>query len=143
MNERLPLSPPSRTHAGTAFFGGLGAASGGFAEVILSSVLSIHPRLPTLGALASQSSNLFFCFGTFTFISATYSTKCRLPPKPFPVILIIGATAGGVGSAILVAVEGSRGNFLARSALQGALVIGTVISAPGMTCADILQRIDG
>ena len=143
LDRHVPRSNFPSTHARTAFIGGLSGASGGFAEVMASSLVSGFPRFPTLGALASQSTKLFFCFGTYTFISSTLSKEYGLPPKPFPVALVMGATAGGVGSAILAAVEGARGLMLGGSALRGALVIGTVISVHVTTCAAMLHRIDG
>jgi hypothetical protein len=147
LDRQVPRIEFSNIHTRTAFIGGLSGASGGFAEVFASSLVSGlvsgSPRFPTLGTLASQSTKLFFCFGTYTFISSTFSREYGLPPKPFPVALMMGATAGGVGSAILAAIEGARGLMLGSSALRGALVIGTVISVHVTTCAEMLHRIDG
>jgi hypothetical protein len=143
LERQVPSIEFSNTRTSTVFIGGLSGASGGFAEVFAASLVSGSPRFPTLGALASQSTKLFFCFGTYTFISSTFSKEYGLPPKPFPVALVMGATAGGVGSAILAAIEGPRGLMLGSSALRGALVIGTVISVHVTTCAEMLHRIDG
>jgi hypothetical protein len=143
LERQVPRIEFSNTRTRTVFIGGLSGASGGFAEVFAASLVSGSPRFPTLGALASQSTKLFFCFGTYTFISSTFSKEYGLPPKPFPVALVMGATAGGVGSAILAAIEGPRGLMLGSSALRGALVIGTVISVHVTTCAEMLHRIDG
>jgi hypothetical protein len=123
--------------------GGLSGASGGLAEVMLSGVLSTQPKVPTLHAIAAQSSKLFFCFGTYTFLSTTYSKEFGLPPKPFPVALAMGATAGCAGSAILAALEGARGAVLRNSAVGGALVIGTVISVHVTVCDVMLRWFDG
>lgn len=139
----MPGSYFYNAHARTSVVGGLSGASGGFAEIVVSSLVSADPKLPTLGALASQSAKLFFCFGAYTFVSSTYSNDYGLPPRPFPVALGMGAMAGGVGSAILAAVEGARGVVLGKSILKGALVIGTVISVHVTTCAEMLQRING
>jgi hypothetical protein len=48
--------------------GALGGAAGGLNEVILHSLVS-NRRLPPLNAALSQSGKLFFCFGTYTYLS--------------------------------------------------------------------------
>ena len=143
LEREFPRFDLPNPYVRTAFIGGLSGASGGFAEVFASSLVSRYPSYPTLGALTSQSTKLFFCFGTYTFISSKFSKEYGLPPKPFPVAFIMGAAAGGVGSAILAAIEGARGFVLRNSALRGALVIGTVISVHVTTCAEMLHRING
>ena len=121
--------------------GGLGGAAGGFVEVCAEAVISTRPRLPSLGQLANQSAKLFFCFGTYTFLSTTLSPE-QLPPKPFPFCWALGAIAGGTGSGIVAAVEGVRGAALWKMAVpRGALIIGTVISVHVTSCAAILQRV--
>jgi hypothetical protein len=142
LDRNLPSPRYSNPKFRTSIIGGLSGASGGFAEVLISSLLSTQPRLPTSSALAAQSSRLFFCFGTYTFISNMYMKDYGLPPRPFPVALAMGATAGGIGIAIAAAIEGARGSLLRSSALKGALVIGTVISVHVTTCANMLERLD-
>lgn len=120
--------------------GGLGGAVGGFNEVLLHSLLS-RRKLPYWQALGSQSLKLFFCFGTYTFLSTTLSPQ-RLPPKPFLWCWLMGPTAGAVGSGIVAALEGVRGPALWKSAVpRGALTIGTVISVHVTSCAVLLRAL--
>jgi hypothetical protein len=116
----------------TVLSGALGGAAGGLNEVMLHSLVSTR-RLPPLEAALSQSGKLFFCFGTYTFLSTSLSRE--LPPRPFWKCWLMGATAGCVGSAIMAAVEGARGRSLMMASLRGTLVIGTVISVQVTTCA--------
>ena len=116
----------------TTLCGALGGAAGGFNEVILHSLVS-NRRLPPLNAALSQSGKLFFCFGTYTYLSTTYSRE--LPPRPFWKCWLMGATAGFVGSTITAAVEGARNGALLLAAARGSLVIGTVISVQVTSCA--------
>ncbi len=119
--------------------GGLGGAAGGFNEVLFHS-LFLRQR-PALTALASQSLKLFFCFGTYTFLSTHLSEA--LPPKPFPWCWCMGATAGAVGSGIVARLEGVRGRELwLRAVPKGALTIGTVIAVQVTSCAALLQRVE-
>ena len=116
----------------TTLCGALGGAAGGLNEVILHSLVSNH-RLPRLNAALSQSGKLFFCFGTYTYLSTNLSRE--LPPRPFWKCWLMGATAGFVGSTITAAVEGARNRALLSAALRGTLVIGTVISVQVTSCA--------
>lgn len=59
--------------------GGISGAAGGFAETCAQS--AVDRRVPTLSSLASQPSKLFFCFGTYTYLSTSLSEE--LPPRPF------------------------------------------------------------
>jgi hypothetical protein len=122
----------------TALCGALGGAAGGLNEVILHSLVSTR-RLPPLQPALSQSGKLFFCFGTYTYLSTTLSRE--LPPRPFWRCWLMGATAGCVGSAITAAVEGARGRSLMMASLRGTLVIGTVISVQVTTCAAGLRAL--
>jgi hypothetical protein len=119
--------------------GALGGAAGGLNEVILNSLVS-NRRLPPLNAALSQSGKLFFCFGTYTYLSTHLSRE--LPPRPFWKCWLMGATAGSVGSAIIAAVEGARGKSLMAATLRGSLVIGTVISVQVTTCAAGLRQLE-
>jgi hypothetical protein len=116
----------------TTLCGALGGAAGGFNEVILHSLVS-NRRLPPLNAALSQSGKLFFCFGTYTYLSTTLSRE--LPPRPFWKCWLMGATAGFVGSTITAAIEGARNRALLLAAGRGSLVIGTVISVQVTSCA--------
>lgn len=122
----------------TTLCGALGGAAGGLNEVILHSMIS-NRRLPPLQAVLSQSGKLFFCFGTYTYLSTTFSRES--PPRPFWKCWIMGATAGCVGSAITAAVEGAKGKALLSAALRGTFVIGTVISVQVTTCAAGLRML--
>lgn len=134
LNQHAPSLP-------VAVKGGLGGAAGGFVEVCAESLISSRPRLPSSWALANQSAKLFFCFGTYTFLSTTFSPE-QLPPKPFPLCWALGAIAGGTGSAIVAALEGVGGAALWKMAVpKGALIIGTVISVHVTSCAAILKRV--
>ena len=116
----------------TTLCGALGGAVGGFNEVILHSMAS-NRRLPPLNAALSQSGKLFFCFGTYTYLSTNLSSE--LPPRSFWKCWLMGATAGCVGSTITAAVEGARNKALLLAGLRGTLVIGTVISVQVTSCA--------
>lgn len=119
--------------------GGLGGAVGGFNEVCVQSFL--NSKLPQPRALASQSAKLFFCFGTYTFLSTNLSKE--LPPKPFWWCWMMGVTAGGVGSGIVAAAEGIRGKSLWAVALpRGAITVGTVIAVQVTSCAALLKVVD-
>lgn len=142
LNRRIPHSNFYNEHARTALIGGLGGASGGLAEVLASSLVSIRPRLPSPSALANQSANLFLCFGTYTFISTTFSKGDGLPPKSFATTWAMGVIAGGIGSGILSAAKGIRSKALGSSILKGALVIGTVISVHVTSVAEMLKQVD-
>lgn len=123
----------------TVLSGALGGAAGGLNEVVLHSLVS-NRRLPPLQAAFSQSGKLFLCFGTYTYLSTTLSRE--LPPRPFWKCWLMGATAGSVGSAIMAAVEGTRGRSLLIATLRGSLVIGTVISVQVTTCAAGLRALN-
>lgn len=118
--------------------GGLGGASGGFNEVLFHSLLL--GKRPSAWALGSQSLRLFWCFGTYTFLSTTLSEK--LPPKPFLYCWAMGATAGALGNGIVAALEGARGRALWLGAVpKGAVTIGTVISVQATSCAALRQAV--
>ena len=120
--------------------GGLSGAAGGAAEICAQSFL--QRSLPTVATLANQSSILFFCFGSYTYLSTSLSSG-RLPPKPFWYCWLMGAAAGGLGSGIIAGVEGSMGNALWWNAVpKGALTIGTVIAVQVTSCAAVLESID-
>ncbi|MCJ1384379.1 hypothetical protein MMC17_007495 [Xylographa soralifera] len=119
--------------------GALSGAAGGLAEICAQSLY--HRRPPSRPALASQGSKLFFCFGSYTFLSTTLSNE--LPPRPFWYCWIMGATAGAIGSGIVARVEGVTGQRLWRGAIpKGALAIGTVIAVQVTSCAEVLKTID-
>jgi hypothetical protein len=120
--------------------GALGGAAGGLNEVILHSLVSKR-CFPPIRAALSQSGKLFFCFGTYTYLSTHLSRE--LPPRPFWKCWLMGATAGSVGSAIIAAIEGARGRSLMAATLRGSLVIGTVISVQVTTCAAGLRQLEG
>ena len=117
--------------------GGLSGAAGGLAEM-LPQILYKESKRPNMMGLAAQPVKLFFCFGTYTYLSTTLSPK-QLPPKPFWWCWLMGAAAGGVGSSIIAAAEGIRGNALWRSMVpKGAATIGTVIAVQVTSCASLL-----
>lgn len=119
--------------------GGLGGASGGFAEVCVHSFARGH--MPQAAALGAQSLRLFFCFGTYTFLSTSLSDE--LPPKPFWRCWLMGATAGAVGSAIVARLEGvKRPDLWAKATLKGSLVIGTTIAVHVTSCAALLKAVE-
>ncbi|KAF2140332.1 uncharacterized protein K452DRAFT_289075 [Aplosporella prunicola CBS 121167] len=120
----------------TTLVGALSGFSGGLAEVTYQSLV-FRRHLPEFAALASQSGKLFFCFGTYTFLSTSLSEE--LPPRPFWYCWVMGAVAGAVGSGVLAAVEGARGSVLAKLTGKGALSIGTVIAVQVTTCAKTLM----
>ena len=98
--------------------------------------------MPPLSALGTQPAKLFFCFGTYTYLSTTLSPR-ELPPEPFPYCWAMGAAAGGLGSGIVASrMESIRGRALWAAAVpKGALVIGTVIAVQVTSCAALLQRL--
>lgn len=119
--------------------GGLGGAAGGFNEVCTQSML--NGRLPHPRALGSQSLKLFFCFGTYTFLSTSLSDT--LPPKPFGWCWMMGLTAGAVGSGIVAALEGVRGKALWAGALpRGSVTVGTVIAVQVTSVAVLLELVE-
>lgn len=129
--------PPLTTHIHTAVIGGVSGACGGFSEVFVQSLL-VHRNVPTFSALLNQSSKLFLCFGTYTFVSTRYSATS--PPRPFWKCWVMGATAGAVGSAVMAGVEGLRGTrALMTAAGKGACLIGTVISVQVTSCHWVLE----
>lgn len=120
--------------------GALGGAAGGFNEVLIDSLISKY-RFPPIHAASTQAGKLFLCFGTYTCLSTNLSDE--LPPRPFWRCWLMGASAGGFGSAITAAVvEGARERALQAAALRGALVIGTVISVQVTSCAATLRAYD-
>lgn len=120
--------------------GGIGGASGGFAEVCAQSLVKRSGLQAAV--LGSQSLKLFFCFGTYTYLSTTLSPD-RLPPSPFWWCWMIGATAGGLGSTIVARLEGVKGRELWTRALpKGALTIGTVIAVQVTSCAGLLRHVE-
>lgn len=127
-------------HLPVPLVGGLGGAAGGFNEVLLHSLV-LSRSLPAATALGAQTLRLFLCFGTFTFLSTTFSQT--LPPKPFWKCWLMGATAGATGSAVVAALEGARGRALWGHAIpRGAATIGTVIAVHVTSCAALLQKVD-
>ena len=116
--------------------GGVSSAVGGFAEVLAQAV--VHRRRPSLAGLANQTAKLFFCFGTYTYLSTRLSPE-QQPPKTFWKCWLMGAMAGGLGSGIVASAEGIRGSALWRSAIpKGAVMIGTVIAVQVTGCAAML-----
>ena len=116
--------------------GGVSGALGGFAEVLAQAV--VQQSRPSVRSLANQTAKLFFCFGTYTFLSTTLSPG-QQPPKPFWKCWLMGAVAGGFGSGIVAGAEGIRGNILWKSAIpKGAITIGTVIAVQVTSCAAML-----
>jgi hypothetical protein len=127
-------------HLPMSLVGGLGGAAGGFNEVLLHSLVQAR-KLPAVTALGAQTLRLFLCFGTFTFLSTTFSDT--LPPKPFWKCWLMGATAGATGSAVVAALEGARGKALWGHAIpRGAATIGTVIAVHVTSCAALLGKVD-
>jgi hypothetical protein len=127
-------------HLPVSLTGGLGGAAGGFNEVLLHSLIQSR-KLPAAAVLGAQTLRLFLCFGTFTFLSTTFSDT--LPPKPFWKCWLMGATAGATGSAVVAALEGARGRALWAHAIpRGATTIGTVIAVHVTSCAALLERVD-
>ncbi|MCJ1435042.1 hypothetical protein MMC27_004412 [Xylographa pallens] len=119
--------------------GAFSGAAGGLAEICAESLC--HRRLPLRSALASQGSKLFFCFGSYTFLSTAFSDE--QPPRPFWYCWTMGATAGAIGSGIVARVEGVTGQHLWRGAIpKGALAIGTVIAVQVTSCAEVLKTIE-
>ena len=119
--------------------GGLSGAAGGFAEICAQSL--IRRRSPTVANLAGQSAKLFLCFGTYTYLSTTFSDNS--PPKPFWYCWILGAGAGGFGSTMSARLEGVKGTALLKGPLpKGMTVVGTVIAVQVTSCANALQRIE-
>lgn len=127
-------------HLPVSLTGGLGGAAGGFNEVLLHSLVQSR-KLPAAAALGAQTLRLFLCFGTFTFLSTTFSDT--LPPKPFWKCWLMGATAGATGSAVVAALEGARGKALWGHAIpRGAATIGTVIAVHVTSCAALIDSVD-
>ena len=117
--------------------GGISGATGGAAEICAQSLM--QRRLPLAKELTSQSSKLFFCFSTYTYLSTTFSDD--LPPRPFWYCWTMGAAAGGLGTAIIARVEGFKGIQLWKNAVpKGMLTIGTVIAVQVTSCAEFLNR---
>ncbi|KAI5240865.1 hypothetical protein E4T42_08249 [Aureobasidium subglaciale] len=124
-------------HLPVWLIGGLGGAAGGFNEVLLHSLVQSR-KLPSATALGAQTLRLFLCFGTFTYLSTSFSDT--LPPKPFWKCWLMGATAGATGSAIVAALEGTRGTALwGRAIPRGAATIGTVIAVHVTSCAKLIE----
>ena len=116
--------------------GGVSGAVGGFAEVLAQAV--VQRSRPSVRSLANQTAKLFFCFGTYTYLSTTLSPG-QQPPKPFWKCWLMGAVAGGFGSGVVAGVEGIRRNALWRSVIpKGAVTIGTVIAVQVTSCAAML-----
>lgn len=132
--SRAPGKDRPASHI-NALIGGISGAGGGLAEILYESLV-FRRRLPSLGPLANQSSKLFFCFGTYTFLSSSLNEE--LPPKPFWWCWIMGAAAGATGSGILGAVDGLRGRGLLAGTIKGGLTIGTVIAVQVTSCAGVL-----
>lgn len=127
-------------HLPVSLVGALGGAAGGFNEVLLHSLVQSR-KLPAVTPLGAQTLRLFLCFGTFTFLSTTFSDT--LPPKPFWKCWMMGATAGATGSAVVAALEGARGGALWGHAIpRGAATIGTVIAVHVTSCAALLETLD-
>ncbi|KAI5195282.1 hypothetical protein E4T38_09154 [Aureobasidium subglaciale] len=121
-------------HLPVWLIGGLGGAAGGFNEVLLHSLVQSR-KLPSATALGAQTLRLFLCFGTFTYLSTSFSDT--LPPKPFWKCWLMGATAGATGSAIVAALEGTSGTALwGRAIPRGAATIGTVIAVHVTSCSN-------
>jgi hypothetical protein len=128
-----------RPHALSAvpLIGGVSGAAGGFAEVCAESL--ILGKRPASRALMSQSAKMFFCFGTYTYLSRVASPDGS-PPRPFALCWVLGAVAGGFGIGIVTRVEGVRGVALWKAAVpKGAMVIGTVISVHVTSCRRLLD----
>lgn len=118
--------------------GGAGGFVGGLGEVCAESL--VKGSVPTGRALAAQSSKLFFCFGSYTYLSTTLAEE--LPPRPFWYCWLLGAAAGGFGSGVVARVEGVKGSRLWQQAvLKGALVVGTVIAVQVTSCASLIHRL--
>ncbi|KER00120.1 hypothetical protein AUEXF2481DRAFT_118127 [Aureobasidium subglaciale EXF-2481] len=127
-------------HLPVWLIGGLGGAAGGFNEVLLHSLVQSR-KLPSATALGAQTLRLFLCFGTFTYLSTSFSDT--LPPKPFWKCWLMGATAGATGSAIVAALEGTSGTALwGRAIPRGAATIGTVIAVHVTSCAKLIEVVD-
>ena len=117
--------------------GGISGAVGGFAEVLAQA--AVQQRRPTVRSLAHQTAKLFFCFGSYTYLSTTLSPE-QQPPKPFWKCWLMGAVAGALGSGIVAGAEGIRRSALWRSAIpKGAVMIGTVIAVQVTSCAAMLS----
>ena len=117
--------------------GGVSGAFGGFVEVLAQAV--VQRSRPSARSLASQTAKLFFCFGTYTYLSTTLSPG-QQPPKPFWKCWLMGAVAGAFGSGIVAGAEGVRGNTLWKSAIpKGAITIGTVIAVQVTSCAAMIS----
>ena len=126
--ERLPIP--------VAIKGGLSGAAGGLAEICAQSLIRNKP--PSMASLKSQSMKLFCCFGTYTFLSTTFSPE-QQPPNPFWYCWLMGATAGGLGGGITARVEGVTGSALWKVAFpKAAITIGTVIAVQVTSCAAFL-----
>ena len=120
---------------------GLSGAAGGFAETCVQS--AVHRKMPTVVSLSSQSGKLFFCFGTYTYLSSILSPQ-QSPPRPFWYCWLLGAAAGGLGSGIISRIEGVRGNKLWTIAVpKGMLTVGTVIAVQVTSCAEALRLFGG
>ncbi len=116
--------------------GGVSGAVGGFAEILAQA--AVQRSRPSGRSLTNQTAKLFFCFGTYTYLSTTLSPG-QQPPKPFWKCWLMGAVAGGFGSGIVAGAEGFRGNALWRSTIpKGAVTIGMVIAVQVTSCAAML-----
>lgn len=111
---------PTTAQLPVAIKGGIAGAAGGFSEILIQSL--INRSRPPVHELASQSGRLFLCFGSYTWLSTTFSDV--LPPKPFWKCWLMGVAAGTFGNGIIAAMEGARGPQLWRAALpKGSLLI--------------------
>ena len=133
----LTKSQLNRMNIPTWTKGGLAGATGGFAEICAQSLF--HRSPPTVASLTNQSAKLFFCFGTYTWLSTTLSPD-QSPPKPFWYCWLLGAAAGGFGSGIIARAEGIKGKALLRGPVpKGMASIGTVIAVQVTSSAAVLE----
>lgn len=132
-----------------ALRGGLAGAVGGLTETLLmrvgtamrsSSLAPLRPHTLARAAL-EQSSLLFLCFGSYTYLSTRLSPD-RQPPTPLAYCFALGAAAGAFGVATLTAVKTRSARMAIRAIPIGALRVGTVISVQVTSAAWGLEKLE-
>ncbi|ANB15257.1 hypothetical protein AWJ20_2883 [Sugiyamaella lignohabitans] len=116
----------------------LAGASGGFTELATYSLLYERqkPSLQLVKNLANYSSRMLIGFATFSYLATRKGDP--FPPKPFWYCWCLGATAGGVASSVMGAVEGFRGRNLASHVFKSMFLIGTVISVQVTSATELI-----
>lgn len=124
-----------------------GAAAGLVETVIANRVTKPLSGFPPIRHLVQQPARLFMCFGTFGYLSTTFSSPLSREKgmKAWEddrwKRALSAMFAGGLGTAVTSAAEGLRGKQLWFSAIpKGAFVIGTVIFVQVESSTVLLER---